>query len=346
MQRQKNQFLAQRICAFFVNNDCDRKKTYDHFKCENIPQQRIRRIIDRFNQRGSSEYCELPGRPRSVSIPTVKRKIEKTLLNNPLRSDNDHASRLNLARSTFRFVKKELGFKTYRQETAPKYSKNQESRCKTGANKIYRKFTKDKVIIMDDETYVPTNVDQIPGKRFYNCKDKSNVDNAVRFKSKEKFFDKFLVWQAIDSLGNVSEPFVTKGTMNADTYRCVIELYLIPFIDKFHDRKNVLFWPDMATCHYAKSVTDYLDSQGIEYVKKSDNTPNLPQARPIEKFWAICKAKIKKLNKNLKTIECFTKHWEKVSDEVAKASGANLMRDLKKKLRLVARNGVFGPLKC
>lgn len=46
----------------------------------------------------------------------------------------------------------------------------------------------------------------------------------------------------------------------------------------------------MATVHYAKENIDWLNEQNIEFVKKKENTPNFPHGRPIEKYWALCKA--------------------------------------------------------
>ena len=51
----------------------------------------------------------------------------------------------------------------------------------------------------------------------------------------------------------VSKPYFCKsgGALTGETYRkeCV-EKRLIPFIDSKHKRDDILFWPDLATCHY------------------------------------------------------------------------------------------------
>jgi len=53
-----------------------------------------------------------------------------------------------------------------------------------------------------------------------------------------------------------------------------------------------LFWPDLASSHYAKIVTEHFEAEGINYVLKKDNPPNVPEARPIEDFWGILKGKV------------------------------------------------------
>lgn len=87
--------------------------------------------------------------------------------------------------------------------------------------KIYKKIVPSgvrKFIVMDDETYVPQDPTQVPGSEFYCKKPSSNSPDSVLFEAKTKFFKKFLLWQAIDMEGNVSEPFITKGTINGKIY--------------------------------------------------------------------------------------------------------------------------------
>ena len=98
-----------------------------------------------------------------------------------------------------------------------------------------------------------------------------------------------MIWQIIDEDGNVSKPLVTKGTMNLSTYLKCLKEYLLPFIKKYKN-KNILFWQDMAARHYSKEVTEWMTSRKeFKFVSRKNNAPNVSQARPIEKFWAICK---------------------------------------------------------
>jgi hypothetical protein len=125
----------------------------------------------------------------------------------------------------------------------------------------------------------------ILGTKFFHYINKENVENKARFKPKEKFAKKFLVWQAIDECGNVSEPYIKVGSMKAEKYRTeCLEDRLIPFMDEHHKREDVLFWPYFATIHYQKDVQQWLQSENLNFVSKTDNPPNVPQARPIEKF--------------------------------------------------------------
>ena len=94
------------------------------------------------------------------------------------------------------------------------------------------------------------------------------------------------MWQAIGKDGQVSEPFVTKSSINSKIYaEEFIKKRLIPFINKYKSMgHDVIFWPDMATSHYAKTVTDLLKENSIDFVSKEKNGPNLPQVRPSRSF--------------------------------------------------------------
>jgi hypothetical protein len=169
----------------------------------------------------------------------------------------------------------------------------------------------------------------IPGKLYFHAKNRLGVRYSARVIPKAKFAKKFLVWQAIDEFGNVSEPFVSEGTMSTKVYleEC-IKKRLLPFIDKHHQRENVFFWPDMATCHYALPMTQYLTAQKIDFIKKSENAPNVPQARGIELFWALCKTEYRKRPNKPKNVRGFRQVWKTTSVKVAKKSGKPILRKL------------------
>ena len=96
-----------------------------------------------------------------------------------------------------------------------------------------------------------------------------------------------MVWLAISTRGISNPQFFKSGfNINTNTYLQCLKRGLIPFIKKYHPLGERLFWPDKASSHYAKPVLDFLKAENIPVVSKDNNPTNVPQARPIERFWA------------------------------------------------------------
>ena len=151
--------------------------------------------------------------------------------------------------------------------------------------------------------------------RFYSD-DINKTPDEVKYAHRQKFESKLLVWLAISPKG-VTKPFFAPSGMaiNQNTYLAILKDHLEPFIDKFYPTGGYVFWPDLASSHYANSVKNHLREKNIEYVPKSDNPANVPKARPIEDFWG-----------NLKRV-VYEGGW-----------GAKTLQDLRKRIKDCLRN--------
>jgi len=112
--------------------------------------------------------------------------------------------------------------------------------------------------------------------------------------------------------------------MKAEEYltEC-IQKRLVPFIRKYHNIKDVLFWPDLATIHYQRGVQEWLRTNGIECVKKVDNPLNLPRCQPIELFWHLCGQEYSQRTTPPKGLKGFSNVWTHISK-----TGRNAMDQL------------------
>ena len=345
MKRSEQELIAKRIIDFYKNRaNRNTSHTVRHFLAEGLLRNTIGGVIRRFNKTGRDRYLKIGGKARTVTTPEVTKKVSKLLINKRT-SVRECALIAKISTKSVQNVKKWEGIKTYKCQTTPSYDNDQELRAEKNSRNISKLATK-KVIVMDDETYVPLDPKNIKLQKNFNCKDKKTVPNNVRFRGKPKFFKKYLVWQAIDQFGNVSKPYVKKGTMNAREYRieCLAKR-LLPFLKSKHNISNVIFWPDMAAIHYQSEVQEWLTSKGIEFVKKADNTPNCPQIRPIEKFWQFCKKDYSLLPTVCDSTEDMRKKWIKISENNSRIHGNALMAGVRKKLRLVGKEGPFAPFK-
>ena len=198
----------------------------------------------------------------------------------------------------------------------------------------------EKVLVIDDESYVPFDPRDVPARQFFHAKDPSKVPYQEKVKEKAKFPKQFMVWQAIAQNGQVSEPFITDQKMPGDLYlkECIIKR-LIPFIMKI-GLDRVIFWPDLATCHYANQVIGYLKSKNVNFIQRADNPPNVPQARGIEKFWALCKSEYSRRPNPPKSKLGFARIWKSVAQKVARKSGQAVMNHAWTKLRTIGYLGI------
>ena len=80
---------------------------------------------------------------------------------------------------------------------------------------------------------------------------------------------------------------------------------LVPFINAHHFDGQYLFWPDLASSHYVKSITDFMSDNKINFVAKLDNPPNVPECRQIKNFWSILKGKVYEKNWQSENLDQF-----------------------------------------
>jgi hypothetical protein len=347
MKKAVSQALANDIWYFFQNSgNREVSKTCKHFVEQGKKYSTVHRILMRCIARNSCELLPRGGCERSVRTPEFVATVNDFFDANRSASVRTAAERLKVPKSTLSDAKvKDLGMHAFAKQKAPKYTNGQDERAKVGCGRILNK-SRGKVIIMDDETYVPKDPQQVGGKQYYHAVNKLDVEPSDRFVFKEKFPGRYLVWQAVDGLGNVSKAYVSDRTMNWETYKneCLIKR-LVPFIRRYHPEKRILFWPDMATCHYATEVTNWLAEKRILFVARRDNAPNVPQARPIERFWSLCKTAYRKRGKRVETILQMSQIWARLSKTVARKSLRKLMLGTRKKLRLIRDVSVYAPIR-
>lgn len=243
MERLTNQIRANQIINFFQRSNFDRKKTLQHFSEQNVSKSTIKRHIKRFVESGTSEFKPIPGRPITVNTRANGKRVIGCLKRNPSKSVRAISQSLKVTKSSVQRIKVKNQVKTYTKRKVPKYIKDQEERAKKGCHWLYRKLVPSGgnfMIVMDDETYVPADPDQVHSKDYYSQIHGVELPESAKVKPVEKFPKKFLVWQAIAQDGSVSKPYIKSGTMKSPEYldKCVKEI-LVPFIKRF--KQPVLF---------------------------------------------------------------------------------------------------------
>jgi len=219
-------------------------------------------------------------------------------------------------------------------------------------NKISRKefrATNDGIdIIMDDEIYINLNGHDFKGNSHYFTSGHFPVDDKIKYKEKEKFPAKLLVWVAISKKGHSKMYFrdQKEGAVNGEVYKtnCITKR-LIPFIKQTYPEQDILFWPDLASSHYSREVIEVLKKEKINFLSKERNPPNVPQLRPIESFWSHFKSRIFSGGFTPKDINDLKKRAQKIFKTFDKNYFEGLMKNVRKNVRYAAEHGVLSVIK-
>ena len=111
-------------------------------------------------------------------------------------------------------------------------------------------------VVIDDGSYFPFSQETVPGNDCFFSTNKENTPPLVRYRQKKTYEPKVLVSLAVSEDGH-SEPFFrTRGlSINGEVYReeCIWGR-LQPFLQEVHSDDEVLFWPHLASAHYARSA--------------------------------------------------------------------------------------------
>lgn len=200
-------------------------------------------------------------------------------------------------------IKKHTDLPCYKKSKRPLMTDKQEQQARSKCRKMYYRYRGTDFVI-DDESYFPLSHNGLPGNdRFYSS-NRSETPNEVKYDRQAKFEPKLLVWLAISPKG-VSKPYFCRSGLAIDqyVYLDIIKNNLKPFLLSNYRQGGYVFWPDLASSHYARSVLDYLKTEEIPVMQKDINPANVPKARPIEDFWGNLKALVYEGGWKAKNIE-------------------------------------------
>ena len=287
MTRSEREYLAKRIVQHYVNI-ADRQKKITVLQ-ERIPCPTIYWIIKKFEESGIIGGKPRRDRPDKLSKQQLTRLKRLTDQKTGI-SLRKIAPKFDVDISTISRHLKAMGI-TYREKKrAPKYADKQLEEVPTRAQRLYLTLSNgDFELVMDDEKYFLLHNESIAANHDFHTSDPSAAPPEVKSKSTQKFEPKILVWIGISESG-ISTPFFAEHqqAVTQTTYlnEC-IKVRLMLFIEKYHHKKKVLFWPDLARSHYALKVMEYPNQNGIYFVSQQWNPQNCPQARPVDTLWSI-----------------------------------------------------------
>jgi hypothetical protein len=116
---------------------------------------------------------------------------------------------------------------------------------------------------MDDETYFTVDGNEWQQQNYYESEDHPATEN-VKFVRKSKLSAKGLLWLAVSERGISGPVFFKAGiavNFKMSISKCLPILH--KFIQKHHKNKKIVFWPDLASAHYAKDTLVRLEELKI-----------------------------------------------------------------------------------
>ena len=344
MTRSDREHLANRIVQHYTTTAKLKKSvTINHFLAENIPRQTVYSIIQKYDTCGTIGDKPRSGRPRKIS--SGQRTRLKRLVNHKTGiSLRKIVKKFNVHRKTIQRELDDIGIHYRKKKRAPRCTEKQMEEVPTRARRLYRTLLKnDFELIMDDEKYFTLTNESVSTNRGFYTSDPGVTPSHVKFKRTQKYSAKVLVWIAVSDKG-ISEPFFAKQSqaINEITYlRQCVQARLIPFINKYHNNEKVLFWPDLASSHYANSVIEFFEEQNIDFVPREKNPQNCPQARPVETIWQILEEKVYSGGWEAKTIDQLKRRIQQKLKELNMKSVQTMFSSIKKQLRKIADKGPY-----
>jgi transposase len=324
------------------NHDKGKKFTADHFISEGVSKSTIYDIMKRFESGASVYDKKSSGRPPKIFTKRAKAKLKRLTNNKSGISQRKLASRFKCSQKLVLLALRDMSIYRWKKKKIPDRTDAQIKAARPKCSALYRKYG---LLdwILDDESYFTFRHSSINGNDNYYSDDKTQTPADVKYKKKRKFEEKLLVWVALSTRG-VSEPYIVKSgnAINQYVYRdeCLMNR-LVPFINQYHSDNNYIFWPDLATSHYAETVVDYMIENSIIHVDKDDNPANLPEARPIEDFWSILKGKVYEGCWEAKTLHQLELRIKKCLRELEAPTIQNLIESVKTRLDNIRRNDVL-----
>ncbi|CAH1110822.1 unnamed protein product [Psylliodes chrysocephalus] len=266
-----------------------KKEIVNIFRNENISVSTIYQAIRECEEGIPCSNLPKSGRPRKLSAVQANRLV--LFVKNTIGpSTRKLGRRFGICRMTVSREFKRNVLKYRKRRKCPKYTVNQLERIPRCCRSLrIRHFANNKIIIMDDEKYFTFANPEISGNSGFYTDNFNDCPDNVKFKEKAKFEDKIMVWCAISEAG-VSRPYVGRvrgQAVDANVYTQNCLPKLLDFINLYHANDEIMLWPDLASCHYAHATRQWLEANHIPFVPREDNPPNVPQARPIETFWAL-----------------------------------------------------------
>lgn len=103
---------------------------------------------------------------------------------------------------------------------------------------------------------------------------------------------------------------------------------------------SFFFWAHLAPCHYSRSAKEFYEEKGILVVSREKNPPNGPVLRPMERYWAQIKRKLKNIQFTVSDFQ-FRRKRKQASGSMSEMHIEKLMSGISRKVRLFCSSWII-----
>ena len=260
------------IEEYYKNNSkLGRAKIFETFFALGVPKSTLNRWLTCLESGKSLVRKKGSGRPVKVATKGNIAMIQRRFNHRDGCSQRKVARELKTSQANISYILKNYtSIRCRKKIKKPDMTEKKRLLARPKCLKLARIYA-DSGFILDDESYFTKSNSSLPGNDIYYSDNPKLTPNNVKHKKKAKYDGKLLVYLAISPRGYSKPIFFNSGlAINQFKYRdeCLKES-LIPFIRKYHSVDRYVFWPDLASSHYAMSVTSYLKTKKIPFVQKN-----------------------------------------------------------------------------
>ena len=256
--------LKARMYKFYEDNK-DKGKNFvaAHFLSEGYAKSTVYRYIRDAESKKTLARKKGSGRKPTIDTPKNRAKLTK-MFNHKKKSSLRKAARiLKCHHKTIANILKKMKkpILCYKRTKIPGRTPVQRLLARPKCRRLLYNYRNSDFII-DDESYFTLSNSVLTGNDSYYSNDRTLTPDAVKYIDVNKYDEKVLVGVAISPKGMSQIYFRASGlAVNQDVYLndCLIKR-LKPFIAQHYKGQKYVFWPDLASSHYAKSVTNWLNS--------------------------------------------------------------------------------------
>lgn len=113
---------------------------------------------------------------------------------------------------------------------------------------------------------------------------KYNLKKGLNFLSKFQYGERFLRLK-------FQHPMTLCWACSRSSGRRVFYPKMLNSIYTQHQNNNIIFCPDLASCHYAKRIRERLEQNTVNYVQKQDNAQQYHNLGQSKNFLCYCAEK-------------------------------------------------------